>query len=252
MLTSILRVELKDPILPALELWERAIREYEQQSGESVSDSVKASVLSSSVANPKIREHLALNASCLPKYPSVRGEIVKIVQAQRRWTTVDGEPSAEPMEVDALGKGKSKGKSKGKEKGSKGKDKGGDKGKGKSKDKNNPRADEAKEIRTCHYCQKTGHFAAACRKKARDEGKADKKTAASITPGTSSTQPPPGTTIEAITYSPDNLAAAAAQQALEARRSSAGRPVFEISAVTEPRYDWPDTDDELIFFARSC
>ena len=32
MLTSILRVELKDPVLPALELWERSIREYEQQS----------------------------------------------------------------------------------------------------------------------------------------------------------------------------------------------------------------------------
>ena len=74
MLTSILRVELKDPVLPALELWERAVREYEQQSGETVSDSIKASVLSISVANPKIREHLALNASRLPDYVAVRGE----------------------------------------------------------------------------------------------------------------------------------------------------------------------------------
>ena len=54
------------------------------------------------------------------------------MQAQKRWTTIDGEPTAEPMEVDALGKGKSKGKDKGK---SKSKDKGTYKGKGKSKEK---------------------------------------------------------------------------------------------------------------------
>ena len=93
---------------------------------------------------------------------------MKIVQAQRRWTTVDGEPTAEPMEVDALGKGKSGKKGgKGKDKGSKGKDKCGDKGKGKSKEKGGQhgKGEEVNETRTCHYCQKTGHLAAACKKK---------------------------------------------------------------------------------------
>ena len=124
MLTSILRTELKDPIMSSLETWEWTIREYEHQSGEMVSDSIRASVLSSSIVNAKIREHLALNASRLPDYRSVREEVVKIVQAQKRWTTIDGEPTAEPMEVDALGKGKNKSKGKGKEKGLvKGKDK---------------------------------------------------------------------------------------------------------------------------------
>jgi hypothetical protein len=264
MLTSILRVELKDPVLPALELWERSIREYEQQSGETVSDSIKASVLCSSVANAKIREHLALNASRLPDYPAVRSEIVKIVQAQRRWTTIDGEPTAEPMEVDALGKGKNKSKGKGKEKGLvKGKDKNGDKGKGKA-GKANSKPDESKETRTCHYRGKTGHLAAACRKKARDEGK-DGKRVASLTPGAGPTEQTPAlhaasltaaSSTENATYTRSDLAAAAAQLAqlaLEARRSSAGRPVFEIYSVTEraqtPRYDWPDTDDELTICA---
>ena len=261
MLTSILRVELKDPVLPALELWERAVREYEQQSGETVSDSIRASVLSSSVANPKIREHLALNASRLPDCVAVRGEIVKIVQAQRRWTSIDGDPTAEPMEVDALGKGKGKTKSKGKpdDKGSwKGKSKdGGDKGKGKGGGKTSTRMDD-KETRTCHYCQKTGHLAAACRKKARDEARDGKKVAA-ITPGSASPPALPGTTVGSLTYAQDvaNATAHLAQQALEARRSTAGRPVFEIAALTpgtpprtsSPRYDWPDTDDELTIFA---
>ena len=49
-----------------------------------------------------------MNASRLPDYQSVREEVVKIVQAQKRWTAIDGEPTAEPMEVDALDKGKSK------------------------------------------------------------------------------------------------------------------------------------------------
>ena len=90
MLTSILRIELKDPIISSLEVWERAIREYEQQSGDDVSDAIKASVLSSSIVNARIREHLALNASRLPDYKSVREEVVKIVQAQKRWTAIDG------------------------------------------------------------------------------------------------------------------------------------------------------------------
>ena len=62
-------------------------------------------MLSSSIVNAKIREHMVLNTSRLPDYKSVREEVVKIVQAQKRWTTIDGEPTAEPMEVDALGKG---------------------------------------------------------------------------------------------------------------------------------------------------
>ncbi len=59
---------------------------------------------------------------------------MKIAQAQKRWTSVEVEPSSEPMEVDALQKGSGKGK--GESDKSNGKGKSGDKGKGKSKDKN--------------------------------------------------------------------------------------------------------------------
>ncbi len=68
MLTSILRTELLDPIIPSLEAWERVIREYEQQSGETVSDAIRAAVLSSSISIAKIREHLGLNPTRLSDY----------------------------------------------------------------------------------------------------------------------------------------------------------------------------------------
>ncbi len=117
------------------------------------------------------------------------------------------------------------------------------------------RADEHKETRACHYCRKMGHLAAACKKKARDEGKGQ-KTAAAITQGTASalstSKPSTSTTAAAISqHSPQDLAAAIAvlvQQALENRRSSVGKPVFDVSAVTSTeaaRCEWPDTDDEV-------
>ena len=58
----------------------------------------------------------------------------------------------------------------------------------------------------------------------------------------------PGTTVFSVIYAQDvaNATAHLAQQALEARRSTAGRPVFEIAALTprassrasSPVYDW--------------
>ena len=78
------------------------------------------------------------------------------------------------MEVDAIkGKGKGNDKGKGKEKG---KAKGTGKGKDNTDTKNDdwiswaePRASSWSETRECRYCQKKGHLAAECKKKARDE-----------------------------------------------------------------------------------
>ena len=249
MLTSILRIELKDPIISSLEVWERAIREYEQQSGDDVSDAIKASVLSSSIVNARIREHLALNASRLPDYKSVREEVVKIVQAQKRWTTIDGEPTTEPMEVDALGKGKGKGKNKSKDKGkNKSKDKGAYKGKHMEKGTHGM-SDEQRETRTCHYCHKPGHLAAACKKKAKDEGRDKRPTAALTDSAGSSSMPPTSTTINSLgLYSSGDFAAAAAilaQQALDHRRADHPMNIYSVCGPEGPEdAPWPDTDDQ--------
>ena len=135
MLTSILRAELEDPIESSLDSWEDLIRRFEQQSGETIADSIKASVICHGVKNEKLREHLALNAARLTSLTDVRDELRKISQAQRTWTVgnLAGQDPM-PMEIGAVQKGKGKGKSKGKkgEKGEKG-SQGGKGGKGEQK-----------------------------------------------------------------------------------------------------------------------
>ena len=85
------------------------------------------------------------NLGATPKYTGVRGILI--------------EPQAtDPMEVDALDRGKGKGKSKGK-----GKEKGTDKGKGKSKStsEGNRKDDSAEELdsdsRTACRCKTAAH-----------------------------------------------------------------------------------------------
>ena len=162
MLTSILRAELEDPIESSLDSWEDLIRHFEQQSGETIVDSIKASVICHGVKNEKLKEHLALNAARLTSFSDVKDELRKISQAQRTWTV--GNRAGQdpiPMEIGAVQKGKGKGKSRGKkgEKGEKG-SKGGKGGKGEQKG--------MAEDRECFYCKKTGHLIADCRKKKHD------------------------------------------------------------------------------------
>lgn len=125
MLRAILKAEFKDPPMPGIENWERQVRRYEEQSGEEIPDSIKASVLSGGLANEKLRDHIALNAFRLNTYAEVRTEVQRICAAQREWTAQVASDAPVPMEIGALGKGKGKkgkGKGKGKSKGGKGGD----------------------------------------------------------------------------------------------------------------------------------
>ena len=200
MLTSILRAELEDPIESSLDSWEDLIRRFEQQSGETIADSIKASVICHGVKNEKLREHLALNAARLTSLTDVRDELRKISQAQRTWTVgnLAGQDPM-PMEIGAVQKGKGKGKSKGKkgEKGEKG-SKGGKGGKGEQKG--------MAEDRECFYCKKAGHLIADCRKKKQDEQKDQKRT-------TSAMQPEAETKTQAATTSASHVTSNALQPA---------------------------------------
>ena len=151
MLTSILRVELRGLLIPSIEAWERQIRDYETQSGETVPNAIMASVLCSGVQNPRVKEHLALNASRLPEYKAVREEVTKIAHAQRQWTA-----DAVPMEVDSVGakagvKGRPKGGGKDNPKGDP-KGDGGKKGGKKGQPAHDGTGDQ-EESRICYYCK---------------------------------------------------------------------------------------------------
>ena len=85
--------------------WRLGSVAYEAQSTDKLSDMTKSAVLSSNIADEKIREHLALNAARLETYDEVRAEIAKIIHARRKWTSVEDSLGV-PMEVDAIGRGK--------------------------------------------------------------------------------------------------------------------------------------------------
>ena len=102
----------------APEEWERLVRQYESQSGDTLQDSIKSAVLAHNPQDTEWRKHVGLNATRLQGYEAHRDEWKAVHQASRQWGM--GNDTGVPMEVDALTKGKGKGKAKGMDK-SKGK-----------------------------------------------------------------------------------------------------------------------------------
>eukprot|EP00969_Alexandrium_andersonii_P355208 15443871-Alexandrium_andersonii.AAC.1 len=88
-----------------MEKWEKMVSDYEEQSGNTLSDDIKAAVLAGKIGDDDLAKHMKLNASRLESYRSVRDEVQSFVQANRNWNaTGSQEPS--PMELDALQKGR--------------------------------------------------------------------------------------------------------------------------------------------------
>jgi len=139
--------DLNADLAVEIETYEKDVRRYEEQSGETLSASVKLSIIIGGMMNQKVRDHLELNAARLDTYEKLRDEVLNFAVARRTWNL---DPFDDPMQVGALhdkGKGKGKGK--------KGKD-GVPKAKAKTKAK-------AKGI-ICNYCKKSGHKRNECRK----------------------------------------------------------------------------------------
>ena len=166
MLSGILAPDLSGDLGEAMEVWERAIREYEHQSGEKVSDNIKVGIVLQRIKDERIKMHLQLNASRLTTYAELRVELREIQFAMRQWNTTGG-----AMEVDAVFKGKNKGKGKsGKDKGHKGVSKDSSKSKGKgSKDGSGKSSEKGAQGRGkgafqgyCNQCGKWGHRKADC------------------------------------------------------------------------------------------
>ena len=139
-LTTIKSFDHKQPILPQLLELERAFEEYQRASGEPVQESLKSALLLRSIT-ASMRSHIAASLDEDAGYSTLRECVLKFERTQFKWSGMhvfapDGlfatgnvdAGGQQPMDVDAVTKGKGK---KGK-KGGKGKAKGAnDKGKGK-------------------------------------------------------------------------------------------------------------------------
>eukprot|EP00971_Amphidinium_carterae_P350375 6491509-Amphidinium_carterae.2 len=160
--------------LDSLATWERQIQEYEMQTKDVVSDTVKSAVLAAH-APPDAQTYLYMHANN-QDYRVLKNLVEEFMVAKQVQMAT---PS--PMEVDAVGwkgdkggKGGGKGAKQGAGKGKKGQDKGkGDKGKGKaghqqqqSQQSHQPSPPNQKRFEGyCRHCGKYGHKVADCRLK---------------------------------------------------------------------------------------
>ena len=109
--------------------WEQKVRQYEEQSGDTISSTIKTAVLTTSLVDADLQRHLNLQAGRLTTSEAARKEAVDYLRTKAPWTEDD------PMDLGALPKGKGKGdKDKGKGKGDKGKKGGGKSKKGRTGD----------------------------------------------------------------------------------------------------------------------
>jgi len=179
-LQSILRFDFgtsKEQAVDRLILFERLVTEYEQQTSEQLSDTIKCAVLLERLP-PELRTHLLLNSGTSPTFSFMRAQVESFLVAGRSWSSLDASHAPrtdDPMEVDAIwhagGKGKGKGKEKGKGKGKgKGKEKKGGKREDGKGDKQKGEDASKKFDGYCGYCGAWGHRQRDCRKKQRAEG----------------------------------------------------------------------------------
>lgn len=154
----------------ALQEWENDIDRYAAEYGaeKAIADEDKRALLV--VESPSaLKQHLAIHASTLTSYKSVREVVVSYLQAKRVWVPTaayashhrpkERDPNA--MDIDRIGdKGKGKGDGKGKGKG-KNEPKGGKKG-DKGKGKNNSKDGKGKDDKRCPICWRTGHEVQNC------------------------------------------------------------------------------------------
>ena len=138
-----------DPVQSLYE-WERRVAIYENQSGDHLSDPIKRAVLTSHLASGALRAHLNLHSARLGTYREAREESLSYLRVlQQHANQHEQHSGAQPMDLDALSKGK---EGKGKDKWKPGKGKG-----GKDKDRKGKGKD------SCFYCGRPGHRKDECR-----------------------------------------------------------------------------------------
>ena len=106
-LSAILRVQLGEPLEESLDGFERQVHANEEQSGKPFLDEILAATVIAGIDNATVAHHLALNDATLDTYPKMMDAVRSLVRASRGWSvSADGDP----MDVDAMIKGRGEGK----------------------------------------------------------------------------------------------------------------------------------------------
>ena len=143
-----------------LETWESLVLKYETDSGEMLSDTVKAAVLLKGLTS-KLQEVVRMSGTSVSDYDAMVSALTRYVRAGQRFDVTGSLVSGsrahhdDPMDIGFV---KGKGKGKGKSSNAKGSGSKGSKGKGSGKQDRS----QTPETRTCHKCGRVGHLAKHC------------------------------------------------------------------------------------------
>ena len=162
----ILSTRFSSDIESELELFEKNIRRYEQESGKTLDDEILLGVVINGLQDNSMRDHIIRNSSRLMTYQLARTELLEIARTS---SVLNQMPV--PMEIGGVPKGKSK--SKGQSKGPKGKGKSNDQkgssSKGKGQGQSGHKCENPNKDKECHYRHRKGHLKADCRVRIKDE-----------------------------------------------------------------------------------
>ena len=81
-----------------LTAWEKQVQDYEQQSGDKISDAIKLGVVLHHLPDASLREHLLLNSRVYDTYALMAAEIRTVAMARMTWS------GPTPMDLSILAK----------------------------------------------------------------------------------------------------------------------------------------------------
>ena len=99
MLTSLLQTKFKGAGESEFDSFEKKVKEYENQSRDTISDPVKQATVLNGLGNERLLEHLQLNAERFSTYHEMKSMITNYFQMRRTWS------GSSPMDIGALGGG---------------------------------------------------------------------------------------------------------------------------------------------------
>ena len=86
MLSQLLQTKFAGVAIGEFDQYEKVIKDYEDQSGEAVTDNMRCGIVSANMDNEALRQHLRLHASSLDTFAKIKDMIISWHLANRNWS----------------------------------------------------------------------------------------------------------------------------------------------------------------------